>query len=241
MLKVTKPQEHSLVQTRRVVARRNDVVNETESLFDLAREKVRKDGGSLRLALRELREERRERARDLALADAPAATKANGKYTRVSNDPRWPFGVEDGQIIAPFGLSQCGLPRTLDPDAGVRRGPRKGQLEAKREARDIIMSKLELMGCDPIKIMAEIAMDAEAVKPEVRLRAAAELASMIYPRLRGADLVQREEKTVFVVQVPDQQPANAQDWLAKSHGVRAIQNAVAQESAVIEGDVVVKD
>lgn len=225
-----------MVQTRRIVARRADVASEAdEPILELARRRVATNGGSLRIALRDLREERRQRARQLALEDAPPAQRGgDGSYLRVSRDPRWPFGVENEAAVAPFGLSECGLPRTVDP-AVKRNGPRKNALAARSEARDLILSKLQRMGCDPIEIMAEIAMDKDGVKDEVRLRAAAELAAMVYPRLKGVESVQRQEKTVFVIGVPAERPADANSWLERAEGARRI--AAATEH-LIEGEVV---
>lgn len=225
-----------MVTSRRVVARRADVATEAdEPILDLARKRVAEQGGSLRIALREIREERRERARQLALADAPTAQRDDsGNYVRVSRDPRWPFGVEEELAVAPYGLSECGLPRTVDPNAR-RNGPRKNSLQARSEARDLIMGKLQRMGCDPIEIMAEIAMDREGVKDEVRLRAAAELASMVYPRLKGVESIQRQEKAIFVIGVPSERPADADTWLGQAEGARRIREATAD---VIEGEIV---
>lgn len=220
-----------------MVARRADVDgNEDESILDLARRKIAVEGGSLRKALQSLREERRTRAREIALADAPAAQALGaGSYERVSRDPRWPFGVENEVIVAPFGLSECGLPRTVDPTT-KRNGPRKNELAARGEAREFILEKLQRMGCDPIAIMAELAMDVEE-KSEVRLRAAAELATMVYPRLRGVETVNRQEKTIFVVGLPTESPQTPAAWLSIAEGPRKIAEAV-NEAEVIEGEVV---
>lgn len=223
-----------MVQTRRITARREDTYGE-EPLLEVARRRVTQEGGNLRLILRELREERKVRAQRLSLSAAPFAERLEGgTYKRVSTDPRWPFGVENELVIAPWGLSVCGLPRTVDP-ANNRNGPRMSSAAAKREARDIIVQKLERVGCDPILIMAEIAMDKENVKDEVRLRAAAELASMVYPRLRSVESTTREQKTVFVIGVPTEQPADAASWLRGAAGVKQIAGAV---SEAIEGTAV---
>lgn len=237
-----------LTQSRRIVQRRADRAGEgDEPILDQARRKAREEGTSLRLALRSLRNERRERARDLALTDAPiACVKEDGSYERVSQDPRWPFGVEGEKTIAPFGLSECGLPRTVDP-AVSRNGPRKNVAGARTEARDIIMDKLKKLGCDPIEIMAQLAMgvtddEDEYVKPEVRLRAAAELASMVFPRLRGVESVQRQEKTVFVIGVPSERPADASSWLQGAEGPRRIAEALQQTvEPVIEGEIISRE
>ena len=229
-----------MVETRRIVARHADFASEAdEPLLDIAKRKVAQEGGSLRAALRSLREERRERARQIALADAPASRKnAAGEYQRVSSDPRWPWGIDGELVVAPFGLSECGLPRTVDPEV-KRNGPRANVSAAKREARDHIIAKLNKMGCDPIEIIAEIAMDREGVEPQVRLRAAAELSHMIYPKLRGVESVQREEKTIFVIGVPDNKPADAADWLSNAEGAKRIRAASeTAATAVIEGELV---
>lgn len=230
-----------MVQTRRIVARQADYASEhDEPLLDVARRKVAAEGGSLRLALRSLREERRSRAREIAMHDAPRSkTNEAGEYVRVSTDPRWPFGLLGEEIIAPFGLSECGLPRTVDP-AKKRNGPVKNVGEARKEARDLILSKLDRIGCDPIMIMAEIAMDKENVKDEVRLRAAAELASMTYPRLRGVESVQRQEKTIFVISVPSERPEDGAAWLQQADGARKIAQAMTEQAPIIEGEVVEK-
>lgn len=225
-----------LVESRKIPARRADTYNDgDEPVIELARKQVALHGGSLRVAIRKIREERRERARDLALAEAPRANRRDdGSYARVSSDPRWPFGIEDEQVVAPFGLSNCGLPRTVDPEK-KRNGPRANALAARTEAREIIMAKLERMGCDPIRIMAELAMDPEE-KSEVRLRAASDLATMIYPRLRGVEATKKSENTVFVIGVPAEQPATADAWLSNAHGVRQIAQAVSEAEDVIDGE-----
>lgn len=227
-----------MVDTRRVTARRADEARDDEEpALDLARKRVAVEGGSLKKALREIRAERRERARSIALAEAPPARQEGDAWIRVSSDPRWPFGIKDDLVIAPYGLSECGTPRINDPKES-RKGPLKNSLATRGEARDIIMQKLQRMGCDPIKIMAELAMDEEE-KSEIRLRAAAELATMVYPRLRGVESTNREEKTIFVVAVPSEQPKTTDQWLAIAEGPRRIANAVAAtDDTTIEGVVV---
>jgi hypothetical protein len=185
-----------------------------EPLIDVARRRARVEGGSLRVILNELRNERLTRARELALAEAPPAVRHDdGTYQRVTTDPRWPFGVENGLVVAPLGMGVAGLPRTVDPSVR-RNGPIANARQAQIEARDIISEKLKKLGCDPIAIMAQIAMDRENVKDEVRLRAAAELASMVYPRLRSVESTRRDETKVFVIGVPSEQPKTADAWLS---------------------------
>lgn len=199
-------------RTRRITLAAKDRYGD-EPLLEIARRRVAAEGGSLRPILNELRKERLERAKRIALASAPAAQpRPDGGYVRVSADPRWPFGVQNELVIAPFGLGVAGLPRTVDPTL-QRNGPLANARTAQREARDIISAKLERLGCDPIVIMAEIALDKENVKDEVRLRAAAELASMVYPRLRSVESTSREEKTVFVIGIPAEQPKTTEAWL----------------------------
>lgn len=212
-----------MATSRRVPVAR--ITNE-EPLLVQARKRVEREGGNLRLILRELREERKKRSVEQALSEAPRAElREDGTYARVSADPRWPFGVRDDLAIAPFGLSQCGLPRTVDPASP--RGVRNHASAARREARELIASKLERLGCDPIAIMAEIAMNRVTVKDEVRLRAAAELASMVYPRLKSVESTSREEKTIFVIGVPTERPDTATSWLSSAEGTR---------HALIEGE-----
>jgi len=225
-----------LVNSRSIPVREADMAtDEDEPLLELAKRKIRQEGGSLRLTLRSLRAERRKRAVAKALKEAPKAVKDDdGKYKRVSSDPRWPFGIENELVIAPFGLAECGLPRTQDP-ALKKRPSAATNAVAKQEARDLIQAKLERLGCDPIAIMAEIALDKEGVKAEVRLRAAVELSTMLYPRLRSTEQQQRIEKTTFVFGVPTERPATVNDWLATAAGN---QRSVESVSTVIEGVIV---
>ena len=223
-----------LTQRRPVVPRVKDMKSDSdEPILELARRKVATEGGSLRAALRELRAERRERARNIALEEAPKAELLeDGTYRRLSTDPRWPFGVEDDQIVAPFGLSKCGLPRSIPEEDNVAKRP--GVNNAKKEARDLILDKLQRMGCDPIQIMAELAMTCP--KPEVKLRAAAELATMVYPRLRGVESVQKNTETVFVIGVPTERHEDSSSWLKSAEGARRLAHAVSTAvDPVIEG------
>lgn len=212
-----------MVERRKMVAKNLDATGPHEPILELARKKVAREGGSLRAAIRELRAERRERGRAIALEEAPSAVvNEDGSYERISTDPRWPFGVEEGEIVAPFGLSKCGLPRAIPEEENSAKRP--GVNNARKEARDLILEKLKRMGCDPIEIMAELAMSSS--KPEVRLRAAAELATMVYPRLRGVESVQKNTETVFVIGVPSEQHADASSWLQRAEGARRIKNAL---------------
>lgn len=207
-----------MVERRSIPLRKTDLYRDTdEPLLELAKRKVQVEGGTLREALRQLRAERKDRAREIALSQAPSSQKnADGTYSRISSDPRWPFGVEDGQVVAPFGFAQYGLPRikTLEENKAARA---LKSAEAKKEVRELIEDKLNALGCDPIKIMAEIALD-KSVKAEVRLRAAAELSTMVYPRLRSTETQQKTETTVFVVGVPEKRVETSQEWITEIRG-----------------------
>lgn len=218
-----------MVATRRVPYKRADVEG-LEPLLDVAKRRVAREGGNLRLILRELRDERRLRAETRALAEAPPChEEPEGTFQRVSADPRWPFGVRDNRVVAPFGFGVAGLPRTLDP--GSNKAARNRAQLARREARELISQKLERLGCDPIAIMAELAMD-KSCKDEVRLRAAAELATMMYPRLKSVESTRRDEKTIFVIGVPSERPANSASWLQTIGGPAPID----VESRVVEDE-----
>lgn len=183
-----------------------------EPIIDQAKRIAATQGISLRQAVRNLRAARRERAEQEAMMNAPQAEKdAEGKYKRISDDPRWPFGIEEGKVVAPHGLTTNRLPKTTLHET------KNMTPAAKKEAREIIEAKLKRMGCDPIAIMAELAMST-TVKDEIRLRAAAELSSMLYPRLKGVENVTKAENTVFVIAVPSERPETGEDWLAGAEG-----------------------
>lgn len=218
-----------MTDTRRVPLRQSDVYQDSdEPIIDMAKRIAATQGISLRAALRDIRSQRKKRAEDAALAEAPASKKnADGSYERISNDPRWPFGVEEGRVVAPHGFTANRLPKTTMAET------KNMTPTAKKEARDIIVDKLKRLGCDPISIMAELAMST-TVKDEVRLRAAAELSSMIYPRLKGVENVTREENTIFVIAVPSERPETGDDWLAGAEGTRRISAPDAIEGEAVE-------
>lgn len=222
-----------MTETRRVPLRQSEIYKDSdEPIIDLAKRIAATQGISLRAALRDIRSERKKRAEEAALAEAPAAKKDEaGVYQRVCADPRWPFGVEDGQVIAPHGFTANRLPKTT---AAETKNMTPSQ---KKEAREIIEAKLKRLGCDPITIMAELAMST-TVKDEVRLRAAAELSSMIYPRLKGVENVTREENTVFVIGVPTERPETGDDWLAGAEGPKRIMapDAIEGEATEVKTD-----
>lgn len=185
-------------------------------IIEQAKQLAKTKGISLREAIKKLRLEKRERLEQAALAEAPSAMKGeDGTYLRVCADPRWPFGVEEGRAVAPHGLSPNRLPKTTLVET------KNVPASAKKEARDIIEGKLKRMGCDPIAIMAELAMST-LVKDEVRLRAAAELSSMLYPRLKGVENVTKTDNHVFVIAVPSERPETGPDWLAGAEGPRRL-------------------
>lgn len=221
-----------MTESRRVPLRQSELYQETdEPIIEQAKRIAATQGISLRNALRGLRAAKRERAEQAALAEAPQSQRnSDGTYERISSDPRWPFGVEEGKVIAPHGFTANRMPKTTLAET------KNMTPTAKKEARDIIEVKLKRMGCDPIAIMAELAMST-LVKDEVRLRAAAELSSMLYPRLKGVENVVKTDNHVFVIAVPSERPEDGPQWLAGAEGARKLIEAK-DDPATIEGEAV---
>lgn len=222
-----------MTETRKVPLKRSDLYEESdEPIMERAKRISATTGRSLRSVLREIRAERKARAEERALREAPPAEKdEEGNYKKVCNDPRWPFGIENEKVIAPYGFTANRFPKMSPKE--VKTMPAK----AKQEARDIIVDKLKRMGCDPIQIMAELAMST-AVKDEVRLRAAAELSSMIYPRLKGVENTIKQDNTVFVIGVPSERPETGNDWLSQAEGPRRALETSNVANKIIDGEAV---
>jgi hypothetical protein len=91
-------------------------------------------------------------------------------------DRNAPWGYdENGLVIAPFGIGNNGLPRRRLPgNTNAMPSPVRTSITATLE------EKLRGLDCDPIAILAEIALD-RTNEPRDRVKAASELCAYIYP------------------------------------------------------------
>lgn len=91
----------------------------------------------------------------------------------------------------------------VPPDKPTRHGGRQKGTPNKRSL--LVASKLVDLGCDPIQILAEIAMDT-ANEAHVRVSAAKELARKVYPDLKAIEIEQETTKKKRVFWGPPKTP-----------------------------------
>ena len=133
-------------------------------------------------------------------------------------DPNAPWGRdENGLVIAPFGIGNNGLPRRRLPgNTNAMPSPVRTSITATLE------EKLRGLDCDPIAILAEIALD-RTIEPRDRVKAASELANYIYPKRRSVEQQGTvTNRNLFVIAMPPESQAHltSADWISSIPAVR---------------------
>jgi hypothetical protein len=133
-------------------------------------------------------------------------------------DRNAPWGRdENGLVIAPFGIGNNGLPRRRLPgNCNAMPSPVRTSITSTLEER------LRGLDCDPIAILAEIALDRN-VEPRDRVKAASELAAYLYPKRRSVEHQGTvTNRNLFVIAMPpeSQRHLTSADWLTSLPAVR---------------------
>jgi hypothetical protein len=177
------------------------------------------------LAISEAQRRREAKARWVEAVNYTTAYYKNGvRQTTVplpmpGCDRNAPWGHdENGLVIAPFGIGHNGLPRRRLPgNVNGGRGPVRCSITKTLE------EKLEGLHCDPIALLAEIAMD-RSVEPRDRVKAASELCNYIYPKRRSVEQQGSiTSKHLYVIAMPpeSQKQLSSADWLQSLPDLRA--------------------
>lgn len=127
-------------------------------------------------------------------------------------DRNAPWGRDAlGRVIAPFGIGNNGLPRRRLP------GNTTGARSPVRCAISLSLEeKLRGLNCDPIAILAEIAMD-RTNEPRDRVKAASELCAYVYPKRRSIEqqgTVTNRHLCVIAMPPESQAHLTSTDWLS---------------------------
>jgi hypothetical protein len=128
---------------------------------------------------------------------------------------------EQGRLIAPFGIGKNGHPRRRV--SGSRRGESAllpgGYLPPISQA---IERRLANIGCDPIAVLAQIAMN-EKTEALVRVKAASELLAYIYPKRRSVEVKgETTTKHTFVIEIPSGGQLTSDQWLDRVNQARDV-------------------
>lgn len=185
-----------------------------------AKQRARKSGKTVYEEYVDLQSEQLEDSPDWRVRHAPPAKyDESGRPLRVSRSLSFPYGVdEEGGVLAPYGISDVTKRPIIDKVDSLFKNEANGRAVVKKvdsaKVRGTILETLERVGCDPILIMAEIAMDTKE-NTGLRLRAATELAQYIYPKKRSVEHTgDAAKQQVFVIAVPGgAEPKTTEDWL----------------------------
>lgn len=133
-------------------------------------------------------------------------------------DRNAPWGHDEtGLVIAPFGIGNNGLPRRRLPgNTNAMPSPVRASITATLE------EKLRGLDCDPIAILAEIAMDRTAEARD-RVKAASELCAYIYPKRRSVEHQGGvTNRHLYVIAMPpeSQTQLTSADWLSSLPAIR---------------------
>jgi hypothetical protein len=136
-------------------------------------------------------------------------------------DPTAPWGHDaEGRVIAPYGIGRSGRPRKRMPggktNSAIIQG---GYLPPVAEA---IERRLLGLNCDPLKVLAEIALNPK-IEAHARVKAASELCHFIYPKRRSVE--HKGEQTTthkFVIEIPSGGQLSTDQWLDRVSQARDV-------------------